>query len=120
MTTQQLAVHSSEARTLRALFELARLDCSASASVLGSALGLRATQVARALVALEQLGLVRADHARLTLPGLALAVRLPALGLSVPLAPKEARSPLVRGLASVRPARAGARRVAQLPRAACH
>jgi hypothetical protein len=120
MTNPQLAVPSLEARTLRALFELARLDCAASASVLAGALGVRATQVARALVALEQLGLVRADHARLTLPGLATAVRLPALGLSVPEPRVLAVRCISRGLASARPRAAGARRVTQLPRAACH
>ena len=121
MTTQQLAVHSPEARTLRALFELARLDCSASASVLAAALGMRATQVARALVALERLGLVRADQARLSLPGLAVAARLPALELRAPEQPAQRKATaVVRGLANARPLRAGARRVAQSPRAACH
>jgi DNA-binding Lrp family transcriptional regulator len=121
MTTQHLADHSPEARTLRALFELGRLDCSATASALAAALGLRATEVARALIALEQRGLVRADHVRLTLLGLGVATRLSALALKAPAVREKPRLPVVvRGLANARPARAGARRSAQLPRAACH
>lgn len=122
MTTQHLADHSPETRTLRALFELGRLDCTATTvSALAGALGLRATEVARALIALEQRGLVRADHVRLTLLGLGVATRLPALALSAPIAAQKPRVPVVvRGLANARPQRVGARRVAQLPRAACH
>jgi DNA-binding MarR family transcriptional regulator len=78
-TSVELSPH--EARVLRALFELARLDRPASAFVLGGHLSVTPTLVARALVELSRRGLVRAERARLTLPGLAVAVRLPALGL---------------------------------------
>jgi len=68
-------------RVLRALYELAQLDCPAHAGVLGRAVGLRAADVARVLLVLDARGLVAADRARLTLVGLAVGARTPALHL---------------------------------------
>jgi hypothetical protein len=70
-------------RVLRALFELAQCNIGAHAGVVGRALGLRPSDVARVLLVLDARGLARADRARLTLAGLAVAARLPALQLEV-------------------------------------
>ncbi|MDB4990719.1 MAG: hypothetical protein JWN04_5897 [Myxococcaceae bacterium] len=71
---------------LRALYELAELDCPAHAGVVSRALRsveleLRPSDVARVLLVLDARGLVVADRARLTMRGLAEAVRCPALQL---------------------------------------
>lgn len=79
-------------RVVRALYELAELDCPASAGLLARALGLGPADLARVLLELDAQGLVSADpsslartsarfDARLTLLGLAYAVRQPELGL---------------------------------------
>lgn len=68
-------------RVLRALYELAQLDCPAHAGVLGRAVGVRAADLARVLLVLDARGLASAERARLTLAGLAVAVRAPALHL---------------------------------------
>jgi hypothetical protein len=70
---------------LRALYELAQLDCPAHAGALARALQpehrLRPSDVARVLLVLDARGLVSAERARLTLQGLAEAARCPPLGL---------------------------------------
>jgi hypothetical protein len=76
-----IALEPVAQRVLRALYELAQLDCPAHAGVLGRAVGMRAADVARALLVLDARGLVSADRARLTLEGLACAARVPALQL---------------------------------------
>jgi hypothetical protein len=63
-------------QTLYALFCLSRDTRHISASSLAAALGLTATRTAAALVELERAGLVDASRARLTMLGLATAVRL--------------------------------------------
>src|SRR5262245_49997492 len=68
-------------QTLYALFCLSRDTRHISATTLAAALGLTPTRTAAALVELERAGLVDATRARLTLLGLASAVRLgPAAG----------------------------------------
>ncbi|MCG8557185.1 MAG: MarR family transcriptional regulator [Proteobacteria bacterium] len=62
--------------TLYALFELARADRPAQAGVIAEAIGSTPSVVARALVELEQEGLVDATRARLTMRGLAVAAAL--------------------------------------------
>jgi hypothetical protein len=69
-------------RLVRALYELAELDCPASSGLLARAVGIRPADVARVLLVLDARGLASADRTRLTLLGLALAVRQPALSLS--------------------------------------
>lgn len=69
-------------RVVRALYELAELDCPASLVLLARAVGCRPADTARLLLVLEARGLASAQRARLTLPGLARAVREPGLGLS--------------------------------------
>jgi DNA-binding IclR family transcriptional regulator len=66
-------------RVLRALYELAELDCPADAGSVARAVGLSAADATRVLLALDARGLVRAEHVRLTLLGLAHAARVPAL-----------------------------------------
>lgn len=82
----------SARRVVRALYELAELDCPASAGLLARAVGIRPADMARVLLRLEARGLVNQGgaslapprariDARLTLLGLAYAVRQPDLGL---------------------------------------
>ena len=68
-----------EKRVLRALFELAQRDHPARADVLARVLDTTPSLLARLLGALELRHLVDASRMRLTLSGLAVAVRLPAL-----------------------------------------
>jgi hypothetical protein len=91
MTTHTLAVSTPAARVLRALFELARLDYPASLAVLATCLGSSPTEVGRSLLTLERLGLAHAELARLTMRGLAVATRMPGLGISVLLAGEPGR-----------------------------
>jgi hypothetical protein len=65
-----------EQQTLYALFCLSRDTRHISASTLAAALSVTPTCAAAALVALERAGLVDASRARLTMLGLAQAVRL--------------------------------------------
>jgi hypothetical protein len=67
-------------RVLVALFSLSRSTSPIDAGVLGRMSGLSPTGAGRALVQLEAEGLVDATRARLTLLGLARAVRLAADG----------------------------------------
>jgi DNA-binding transcriptional ArsR family regulator len=67
---------SPQHRVLHALFCLSRDTGHISATTLGAAVGLTPTLAAQTLVALERAGLVDASRARLTLLGLATAVRL--------------------------------------------
>jgi hypothetical protein len=70
-----------EQQVLYALFCLSRDTRHIDASTLAAALALTPTQAASALLALERQGLVDASRARLTMLGLAAAVRLgPAAG----------------------------------------
>jgi len=69
-------------RVLRALYELAELDCPATPGVLAQAIGLRAVDVARVLLVLDARGLANAARSRLTLTGLAQAVRISPLALA--------------------------------------
>ncbi|MFT3926011.1 MAG: hypothetical protein QM778_25935 [Myxococcales bacterium] len=90
-----LALEPSAQVVLRALFQLALADCPADAGSVARLLGLRASQVAQALVELDVQGLVDAERARLTMRGLAVAAGLPAI--TVP--ENEARPALRQGLA---------------------
>jgi hypothetical protein len=83
-------------RVLRGLFELARADRHADASSLGRLLGMRPSQVGCLLSELDARGLVRAERARLTLAGLALAARLAPLAGGVLEVPSATRSALRR------------------------
>ncbi|HEX7481698.1 MAG TPA: hypothetical protein VF331_28085 [Polyangiales bacterium] len=69
---------------LYALFCLSRDTCHIDASELARAAGVSATAAARALVQLEQAGLVDATRARLTMLGLARASALSQSGLGGP------------------------------------
>jgi len=70
-----------EQQVLYALFCLSRDTRHVDATTLAAALSLTPTRAAAALLALEQAGLVDASRARLTMLGLARAVRLgPAAG----------------------------------------
>ncbi|MDB4976869.1 MAG: hypothetical protein JWN48_5210 [Myxococcaceae bacterium] len=68
-------------RTLRALYELAALDCPAHAGLLARAVNISVRDVARVLLVLDARGLAVADRARLTLLGLAEAARCAPLQL---------------------------------------
>ena len=70
--------------TLRLLYELARHDYPAHLGALAGHLRLARTEVADCLLALERAGLVRADRVRLTMAGLVVASRLPALDVRPP------------------------------------
>lgn len=72
-----------EKRVLRALFELARRDQSARPDVLARALDLDLSAVSKALTSLASHGLVDLERVRLTLAGLAFAVRVPPLAADV-------------------------------------
>lgn len=63
---------------LRTLLDLAQNDVRASVTVLSQATGHSRREVADALNALDQLGLVRAERVRLTFLGLAKATGLAA------------------------------------------
>jgi DNA-binding IclR family transcriptional regulator len=67
---------SAQHQVLYALFCLSRDTRHISATTLAAEVGLTPTLAARTLVALERAGLVDASRARLTLLGLATAVRL--------------------------------------------
>jgi DNA-binding transcriptional ArsR family regulator len=69
-------IDSAQHQVLRALFQLSRDTQHISATTLADAVGLTPTQTAAALVALEHAGLVDASRARLTMVGLATAVRV--------------------------------------------
>lgn len=69
-------IDSTQHQVLHALFGLSRDTRHISATTLAAAVGLTPTQTAATLVALERSGLVDASRARLTLLGLATAVRL--------------------------------------------
>lgn len=77
-------------RVLRGLYDLAQADVPAETCVLGRMLGVRPSEVASGLLRLERLGLACAERARLTMRGLAVAVRLPALDVPAPARPKHA------------------------------
>jgi len=68
-----------EKLVLRVLFELAQHDRSVQSDVVARLLGLGAAVVDRLFERLAARGLVDAERARLTLSGLAVAVRVPAL-----------------------------------------
>ncbi|MFI5306805.1 MAG: hypothetical protein ACHQ53_05610 [Polyangiales bacterium] len=97
-------IDSTQQQALYALFCLSRDTRRISAKTLGAALSLTPTQAGRALVELERAGLVDASRARLTLVGLATAVRLgPAAGgprLDLHAAPRAAPSPVAEPLAA--------------------
>jgi len=82
MTTAQTRLDPFTLRVLRTLFELAQHDRPAHAGALGAELGITRTLAAEALVKLDDAGLVRAEHARLTMRGLVLATRLQPVVLS--------------------------------------
>ena len=79
-----------QARLLVVLFDLAQADRPANVRRIAEALGARLGEVATALNALDELGLVRASRVRLTFPGLAIAAgqkaRLRARGEVLPVA----------------------------------
>lgn len=70
-----MKVHTSD-RTLYALYCLSRETLPIDAGALGRLTGVSATQTAVALVQLERRGYVNASRIRLTMLGLARAVRL--------------------------------------------
>ena len=72
-----------EKRVLRALFELARCDHPARPDVLARALDMDLCAVSRVLTSLAAHGMADAARVRLTLPGLAIAVRVPKLPTEV-------------------------------------
>ena len=72
-----------EKRVLRALYELARCDHPARPDVLARALDMDPLTVTQALASLAAHGLVDSVRVRLTLPGLAVAVRVPKLPAEV-------------------------------------
>lgn len=76
-------------RVLRGLYDLAQADVPAEPFALGRMLGVRPSEVAFGLSRLERLGLACAERARLTMRGLAVAVRLPAMGVAAALRPKQ-------------------------------
>jgi hypothetical protein len=104
---------------LRALYELAELDCPADAALLARALthltgsrpasiSPRASDIARVLLVLDARGLVQADRVRLTMRGLAEAVRLAPLSLAeLPWLAQRARRRLAYRVASAPRAAAG-------------
>jgi DNA-binding IclR family transcriptional regulator len=103
-------IDSTQQQALYALFCLSRDTRRINARTLGAALSLTPTQAARALVELERAGLVDATRARLTMLGLATAVRLgpaatggPRLDLRAVPRPAAAQSaePLAAGPAAV-------------------
>jgi Mn-dependent DtxR family transcriptional regulator len=67
-------------RVLRVLYELAELNVAAEADLVARALGL--SDVTRVMRELDARGLVDAQRTRLTMPGLALAARVPSLHLA--------------------------------------
>ena len=85
-------------RTLYALFCLSRDTCHIDVGGLSRATGETPTRIARALVELEQAGLVDATRARLTMLGLAKAAAagedLGGIGLDLEAARAEPESPL--------------------------
>lgn len=95
-------IDSTQQQALYALFCLSRDTRRISAQTLGAALSLTPTQAGRALVELEHAGLVDATRARLTMLGLATAMKLgpaasgPRLDLRAPLrvAPAPVAEPL--------------------------
>lgn len=72
-------------RILIALYRLSRDTCPIDATALARAIDVRAIAAAQALIALERAGLADATRARLTLFGLARAVRLDADTTSGPM-----------------------------------
>jgi len=112
MTTEQTRLDPFTLRVLRTLFELSQHDRPAHAGALGAELGLSRTLAAEALVHLDAAGLVRAEHARLTMRGLVLATRLEPVTLTRRRAasnPQLARGRALRGLHNVRVARVPSR-----------
>lgn len=97
-------IDSAQHQVLYALFCFSRDTRHISATTLADAVGLTATRTAAILVTLERAGLVDASRARLTLIGLATAVRLGPAGFG-PLraarpAKDEKRSPVATPLAA--------------------
>jgi len=81
MKGESEAMTPTEQQTLYALYCFSRDTRHISAATLATALSITPTQAASALVVLERKGLVDASRARLTMLGLASAVRLgPAAG----------------------------------------
>lgn len=112
MTTEQTRLDPFTLRVLRVLYELAQCDRPAHAGALGAELGVARTLAAAALVRLDDAGLVRAEHARLTMRGLVLAARLEPLVLKAPRmlpSPQLVPGRALRGLHKVRVARAPSR-----------
>ena len=112
MTTEQTRLDPFTLRVLRVLFELASCDRPAHAGALAAELGIARTVAAAALVRLDDAGLVRAEHARLTMHGLVLAARLAPVVLTAPrILPNPQLVPgrAMRGLHKVRVARVPSR-----------
>jgi Mn-dependent DtxR family transcriptional regulator len=84
MTTQAQRLSPFSLRVLRVLLELARHDRPAHAGAIARELRAGRTLVADSLVRLDRAGLVRAEHARLTMQGLVLASRLRPHALRAP------------------------------------
>jgi hypothetical protein len=112
MTTEQTCLDPFALRVLRVLYELARCDRPAHAGALAAELGVARTLAASALVRLDAEGLVRAEHARLTMRGLVLAARLEPMLLTAscrPANPQLVPGRAMRGLHKVRIARVPSR-----------
>jgi DNA-binding IclR family transcriptional regulator len=95
-------------RVLRALYELAELDCPADAGVLARAVGRRPADVVRVLLVLDARGLASAERARLTLLGLAHAARVAPLLLEREPWWAEARQQARQRARALRPTASGA------------
>ncbi len=116
-------IDSTQQQTLYALYCFSRDTRRISAATLAAALSLTPTRVAAALVALEHAGLVDASRARLTMLGLATAVRVgpaaggPRLDLAAtvsPAAPREPAAPLAAAPSSGAPPAAAYERMEPL------
>ena len=84
---------SAALTVLRAMFDLAEVDMSATPDLLGRLLGLSAPRTSALIAQLRRAGLVQLEHLRLTMAGLVLATAVPETEplRSTPAAPTERR-----------------------------
>ncbi len=103
-TAQHPRLDSIALRVLRLLLDLAKHDRAAHVGTIARQLDIGRTQAADALVRLDRAGLVRAEHARLTMSGLVIATRLSPLALRSPALVSAATKPSQRARATKAPA----------------
>jgi hypothetical protein len=103
-------------RVLRALYELAQLDCPVHMGVLAGAVVCAPAELLAALQVLDARGLVSAQRLRLTMQGLAQAARIASLQLHGERFPPSGKPALRRALPCTRPQ--ASRSLFQLPRSA--